>query len=156
MDEWMCLSSWPLSSQECEPVMRCWLEPMGKVSFVSVTLTQSIKDRWLIPASSHGHLLSTCVTTIPFFIVLLASFPLSKSQIMTHSQVKLPPLGSHLLTKGDPHLAPKAPRLFSLKNSISWHPIFSSHPSNLRYHFKHTGLISENHKDRTKNEPWNC
>lgn len=92
------------------------------------------------------------------FWLLLPSFHSSRYQKVTLFPAKLTPLWiSFTNTRGSP-LGSQRPRLFSLKNPISWHPIFSL--IHLTWgvsstYLKHTVLVKENHEDRSESKLWN-
>lgn len=159
MRGWGGLPSWPHATQGCKLVIWSWWEPVGKVSLVSGSLTQPTKDRWLLPASSHGHghPLGTSTTAFPLLIVT-SLFPSLQVSEGDPFPAKLTPLWiSFANTRGSP-LGSQRPRLFSLKKPISWHPIFSL--IHLTWgvsstYLKHTVLVKENHEDRSESKLWN-
>ena len=134
-----------------------WWEPVGKVSLVSGSLTQPIKDRWLLPAPSHGRPLWPPSQPSHFWLLLPSFYP-STYQKVTLSPAKLTPLWlSFANTRWSP-LGSERSLLFPLKHPISWHPIFFSHSSDLRHQLniiKPTGLVNENQEDRSESELWN-
>lgn len=149
MEERVGLSSWPHATQGCKRVRLSWWEPVGKANLVSGSLTQPIKDRWLLPTSSQEHphrppsqpslSIPPCIRRWPF------------------SQLTWPFFGSHLLTQSDPHLALRG--LCSSPWSTQFHdtPYFSL--IHLTWgisstYLKPTGLVNENQEDRSESKLW--